>query len=50
MKIKSALTVTQNETRRKSKRQKDLADIARLVETHTDLLTHLPDTVRALVE
>jgi hypothetical protein len=39
-----------DDTRRKSKRQKDLADISRLVETHPDLLTYLPDTVRALIE
>lgn len=39
-----------DETRRKSKRQKDLADIARLVETHPDLMPHLPDSVRKVIE
>jgi hypothetical protein len=48
--LKGKLWAYTDETRRKSKRQKDLADIARLVETHPDLLTHLPDAVRALVE
>ena len=33
-------------TRRPSKRQKDLADIMRLVETHPHLITLLPDPVR----
>jgi len=35
--------------RRKSKRQKDLADIARLVETYPALAAHLPNEVRDLV-
>lgn len=48
--LKGKLWAYMDETRRKSKRQKDLADISRLVETHPDLLTYLPDTVRALVE
>jgi len=30
--------------------EKDLADITRLVETHPDLLTGLPDSVRVLIE
>ena len=33
-------------TRRPSKRQKDLADIMRLVETHPHLITLLPDPLR----
>jgi hypothetical protein len=48
--LKGKLWAYTDETRRKSKRQKDLADIARLVENYPDLLTHLPDAVRALVE
>jgi hypothetical protein len=36
----------QDETRRKSKRQKDLADIARLVEAHPSLGPELPAEVR----
>ena len=34
-----------DETRRKSKRQKDLADIMRLVETYPILKTHLPSAI-----
>jgi hypothetical protein len=48
--LKGKLWAYMDQTRRKSKRQKDLADITRLVETHPDLLTHLPDSVRALME
>ena len=48
--LKGKLWAYTDETRRKSKRQEDLADIARLVENYPDLLTHLPDAVRALVE
>ena len=39
-----------DETRRKSKRQKDLADIMRLVEAHPRLRARLPPGIRALVE
>ena len=39
-----------DETRRKSKRQKDLADIARIIESRPDLASSLPDAVRKLVE
>ena len=38
----------QDEERRKSKRQKDLADIMRLVETHQHLYDLLPKQVKAL--
>jgi len=48
--LKGKLWAYMDQARRKSKRQKDLADIARLVETHPDLLTNLPDAVRILVE
>ena len=48
--LKGKLWAYTDQTRRKSKRQKDLADIARLVETHPALLTYLPDAVRALIE
>jgi hypothetical protein len=48
--IKGKLWAYMDETRRKSKRQKDLADISRLVEMHPDLLTQLPEAVRALIE
>lgn len=39
-----------DETRRKSKRQKDLADIFRLVETHPQLKSNLPESLRAEFE
>jgi hypothetical protein len=48
--ITGKLWAYMDQTRRKSKRQKDLADITRLVETHPDLLMRLPDSVRALME
>jgi hypothetical protein len=48
--LKGKLWAYLDETKRKSKRQKDLADITRLVETHPDLLMYLPDSVRALIE
>jgi hypothetical protein len=37
----------QDDTRRKSKRQKDLADILRLVETYPELKTRLPESILA---
>lgn len=37
-------------TRRRSKRQKDLADIMRLVETHPELMAELPEEVAAELE
>ena len=39
-----------DETRRGSKRQKDLADIMRLVETHPELRSLLPDEVRKFID
>ncbi len=39
-----------DEERRKSKRQKDLADIIRLVETYPSLVDRLPEKVRKQVE
>lgn len=39
-----------DEQRRKSKRQKDLADITRLVETHPALKEKLPPEIRSRVE
>ena len=39
----------QDETRRKSKRQKDLADILRLVETHPSLREKLPPPIRSFM-
>ena len=37
-------------TRRQSKRIKDLADVARLVESHPELWEHLPDPLRAQID
>jgi hypothetical protein len=48
--LKGKLWAYLDQTRRKSKRQKDLADITRLVETYPELLMLLPDSVRALIE
>ena len=48
--LKGKLWAYVNQTKRKSKRQKDLADITRLVETHPDLLKLLPDSVQVLIE
>ena len=39
-----------DEERRRSKRQKDLADIARLVEAYPSLMEHLPDSIRKHLE
>jgi len=39
-----------DETRQKSKRQKDLADIMRLVEAHPELKEKLPTNIAALVD
>ena len=40
----------QDERRRRSKRQKDLADIMRLVETHPELEEKLPESIRRSLE
>jgi len=39
-----------DEQRRKSKRQKDLADITRLIEVYPDLSDRLPDAINKLIE
>jgi hypothetical protein len=39
-----------DEERRKSKRQKDLADIMRLIETHPKLHNLLPDEIKKIME
>jgi len=38
-----------DEERRKSKSQKDLADIMRLVETYPNLIEKLPEKIRKLI-
>ena len=39
-----------DETRRKSKRQKDLSDIMRLVETHPELKSELPSEISSQID
>lgn len=48
--LRGKIWAYQDETRRKSKRQKDLADIIRLVEEYPALMEKLPDAIRRLVE
>lgn len=48
--LKDKIWVYLDESRRKSKRQKDLADIARLVEGYPALATQLPPSVRSQAE
>jgi hypothetical protein len=48
--LQGKLWAYQDETRRKSKRQKDLADILRLVEVHPDLQDMLPESIRKEIE
>jgi hypothetical protein len=43
--IQGKIWAYQDETRRKSKRQKDLADILRLVESYPALKANLPDSI-----
>ncbi|MBN2579926.1 MAG: hypothetical protein JXB10_13135 [Pirellulales bacterium] len=44
--LRGKLWAYQDDTRRKSKRQKDLADVLRLIEAFPDLKTLLPDNVK----
>jgi hypothetical protein len=48
--LKGKLWAYSDKQRRQSKRQKDLADILRLVETHPYLSDQLPDSVREMIE
>jgi hypothetical protein len=43
--LQGKIWAAQDPTRRPSKRQKDLADISRLIETHPDLRGRVPDDV-----
>jgi hypothetical protein len=45
--VQGKLWAYQDETRRRSKRQKDLADIIRLVEAQPGLQSALPEAIRA---
>jgi len=48
--LRGKIWAYQDEKRRKSKRQKDLADIIRLVEEYPALMEKLPDSIRKLTE
>lgn len=48
--LQGKLWACQDPARRGSKRQKDLADIARIVEAHPALLADLPESVRKKIE
>ena len=48
--LKGKIWAYSDKERRKSKRQKDLADILRLVETHPTLLNLIPNEIRAIIE
>jgi len=47
--LKGKVWAYSDEERRKSKRQKDLADIMRLIETHSHLIDLLPEKIKKLV-
>jgi hypothetical protein len=48
--IKGKIWAYSDEQRRKSKRQKDLSDIMRLIEEHPSLLDNLPDSIRKRID
>ena len=48
--LKGKVWAYMDESRRKSKRQKDLADIARLVEDYPELSKQLSPSIRSKVE
>ena len=48
--LKGKIWAYSDEQRRKSKRQKDLADILRLIEAYPDLEASLPDSIRKKIE
>jgi hypothetical protein len=48
--LRGKIWAYQDETRRKSKRQKDLADILRLVEAYSELKNMLPESLRKEIE
>ena len=47
--LRGKILAYSDEERRKSKRQKDLADIMRLVETHPKLYEQLPEEIKKLI-
>ena len=48
--LKGKIWAYSDEARRKSKRQKDLADITRIIESYPYLLEKLPDSIKALID
>jgi hypothetical protein len=48
--VQGKLWAYQDETRRKSKCQKDLADILRLLEVYPELQNMLPVSIREMIE
>lgn len=48
--LKGKVWAYSDEQRRKSKRQKDLADILRIIEVYPDLEANLPDSIRKKIE
>lgn len=48
--LKGKIWAYSDKERRKSKRQKDLVDILRLVETHPSLLNLIPKEIKAIIE
>lgn len=48
--LKGKIWAYSDEERRKSKRQKDLADIMRLVESHPQLKDLLPEKIKSLID
>jgi len=44
--LQGKIWAAMDESRRASKRQKDLSDIMRLVETREDLISLVPDTLK----
>ena len=48
--LKGKIWAYSDEQRRKSKRQKDLADILRLIEVYPALADNLPDLIRKKID
>jgi len=48
--IQGKIWAYSDEQRRKSKRQKDLSDIMRLIEEHPSLLNNLPDSIKKRID
>jgi hypothetical protein len=48
--LKGKVWAYSDDTQRKSKRQKDLADIMRLIEAHQELEDQLPSAIREVLK